>query len=86
MEKEPLTYDQKFSLAIAKFKKLGNKHPAMVWYSEAKFLYSLIPELIELLELGKQFNIDKLTHEEDIAAHIEYIHFVDKVVGEKIDE
>lgn len=82
MEKEPLTYDQKFDLAIAKFKKMGNRHPSMVWYSEAKFLYSLIPELIEIMELGKQFNIDKFTHQEDIDAHMEYIHLVNKVIGE----
>lgn len=78
-----MTYDEKFDAAIAKLEKMNDHHPSMVWYSEAKFLYTLLPELIDLLKLGKQFDIDRLTHEEDIAAHIEYIQFVDKIVGEK---
>jgi hypothetical protein len=78
-----MTYDEKFDLAIAKLTKMADKHPSMVWYSEAKFLYSLLPELIAFLELGKQFGIDKFTHEEDLAAHLEYMHFVDKVLGVK---
>ena len=83
MEKDEMTYDEKFDIAIAKLTKMGDRHPSMVWYSEAKFLYSLIPELIAMLELGKQFNIDRLTHEDDIAAHLEHIDFVNKIVGEK---
>jgi hypothetical protein len=39
--------------------------------------------LIAFLELGKQFGIDKFTHEEDLAAHLEYMQFVDKVLGVK---
>jgi hypothetical protein len=78
-----MTYDEKFDLAIAKLTKMANKHPSMVWYSEAKFLYSLIPEMIAMLELGKQFNIDQFTHEEDISAHLEHIDFVNKVIGVK---
>jgi hypothetical protein len=78
-----VTYEEKFDLAIAKLENMNDRHPSMVWYSEAKFLYTLLPELIELLKLGKQFQIDKLTHEEDIAAHWEYIQFVDKIVGEE---
>jgi hypothetical protein len=42
--------------------------------------------MIAMLELGKQFNIDKFTHEEDISAHLEHIDFVNKIVGEKVDE
>ena len=77
-----MTYEEKFDLAITKLEKMNDHHPSMVLYSQAKFLYTLLPELIELLKLGKQFQIDKLTHEEDIAAHWEYIQFVDKIVGE----
>jgi hypothetical protein len=78
-----MTYDEKFDKAVAKLEAMNDHHPSMVWYSEAKFLYTLLPELIALLKLGKQFQIDKLTHEEDIEAHIEYIQFVDKIVGEE---
>ena len=81
-----MTYDEKFDEAIAKLEAMNNHPPAMVWYSEAKFLYTLLPELIAFLKLGKQFNIDQLTHEDDIAAHLEHIDFVNKIVGEKIDE
>jgi len=84
--KKTMTYEEKFDIAIAKLKKMSDKHPAMVWYSEAKFLYSLLPELVAMLELGKQYNIDSFTFEEDIAAHWEHIQFVNKVVGEKISE
>lgn len=78
-----MTYEEMFDKAIAKLDAMNNHHPAMVLYSEAKFLYTLIPELIGVLELGKQFNIDKLTHEEDIEAHREIIDFVTKIVGEE---
>jgi hypothetical protein len=85
MEKEHMTYDEKFDIAIAKLTKMADKNPSMVWYSEAKFLYTLLPEMIALLELGKQFDIDQFTHEEDISAHLEHIDFVNKIVGE-VDE
>jgi hypothetical protein len=78
-----MTYDEKFDEAISKLEAMNTHHPSMVWYSEAKFLYTLLPELIDFLKLGKQFQIDKLSHEEDIAAHWEYIQFVDKVLGVK---
>jgi hypothetical protein len=78
-----MTYDEKFDKAIAKLEAMNDHHPSMVWYSEAKFLYTLLPELIDFLKLGKQFQIDSLTHDEDLAAHLEYIQFVDKIVGEK---
>jgi hypothetical protein len=78
-----MTYEEKFDAAIAKLEAMNNHHPSMVWYSEAKFLYTLLPELIGFLKLGKQFNIDDFTHEDDIAAHWEYIQLVDKIVGAK---
>lgn len=78
-----MTYDEKFDLAIAKLEKMADKNPNMVWFSEAKFLYSLIPTLIDLLKLGKQFDIDKLTHKEDLDAHWEHIQFVNAIVGYK---
>jgi len=43
-----------FDEAIAKLDKMNDHHPSMVWYAEAKFLYTLIPDLIEILEWAKQ--------------------------------
>lgn len=78
-----MTYEEMFDEAIAKLTKMNDHHPAFVMYSEAKFLYTLLPELIGVLELGKQFNIDKLTHEEDIEAHRELINLVTKIAEAK---
>lgn len=81
-----MTYEEKFDKAISKLSSMNNHHPAFVMYSEAKFLYKLLPEMIGILELAKQFNLDKLTHEEDIEANREFINFVNKIVGEETDE
>jgi hypothetical protein len=81
-----VNYDEKFELAIDELTKMSEHSVNRVSYAEAKFLHSLLPEIIGVLRLGKQSDIDKLSNDEDIAAHQELIDLVNKIVGEVIDE
>lgn len=81
-----MNYDDKFDLAISELTRMSEHSVNHISYAEAKFFHSLLPEVIGVLKLGKQSDIDKLTDEEDIAAHQELIDLVNKIVGEVIDE
>jgi hypothetical protein len=80
-----VNYDEKFELAIDELTKMNEHSINRISYAEAKFLHSLLPEIIGVLRLGKQSDIDKLTGV-DIAAHQELIDLVNKIVGGVIDE
>ena len=72
-----MNYEDKINLAAEKLEKMGDHHPSMVLYSEAKFLYTLISAMMGVLDLGNKINIDKLDHEDDIEYWKPIIDFID---------
>ena len=76
----------KLNKALRKLKSLNNHNPQVVWYSEAKFLYGLLPELIAFLETAKELGLGNLESEDDRVKWESFSELVDKIVKEKIDE
>lgn len=63
-----------FETAIDILNKMNDHHPTMVWYSEAKFLYKLIPDIVDILTWARELPYQP---EQEV-----FINLLEKIIGE----
>ena len=80
-----MTTDEMLGKAIHRLTEMNDKHPSMVLYSQAKLLYKLIPDLIELLQLARD-NWDSGLQGEDFAQTFRELVSLAKIITEETDE
>lgn len=66
--------EELFQEAINVLNKMNDHHPPMVWYSEAKLLYKLIPDIVDILEWARKLPYQP---EQEI-----FINLLEKIIGE----
>lgn len=80
-----MTTDEILGKAIHRLTEINDRHPSMVMYSQAKMLYKLIPDIIELLELART-NWDSGLQGEDFAETFRELISLAKIVIEETNE
>lgn len=80
-----MTTDELLGKAILRLTEVGDRHPSMVLYSEAKMLYKLIPDLIQLLELARSNWNSGLQGEDFAETFPEWINLA-KIITEETNE
>lgn len=80
-----MTTDEILGKAIHRLTEMGDHHPSMVLYSQAKVLYKLIPDIIDLLELARA-NWDSGLQGEDFAETFRELISLAKIVIEETNE
>lgn len=80
-----MTTDEVLGKAIHRLTEMNDHHPSMVLYSQAKVLYKLIPDIIDLLELARA-NWDSGLQGEDFAETFRELLSLAKIVVEETNE
>lgn len=78
-----MTYEEQINEAIDRLDKIGSKH---VTFVASKFLYTLIPSLIDFLEFAKLYSLDDIKHPEDLEVHNELLALIKAIVEGPLSE